>query len=691
MFLLIRCFSLVLSLGFLGIFSSDCLATGKVALVIGNGDYADKNARLNNPANDAIAISNSLTALGFEVILKTDASLDVMKQAVKDFSSKISSAEIAVFFYAGHALQFQNNNYLLPVNASLGSERDALLDGFDVGNIIYLMSSSQAKKIIILDACRDNPFKVKFRASSVGLAQVAAPPDSLIAYSTAPGALAYDGTGNNSLYTKHLMTFLKDTNLSIIDMFSKVGEAVQKETQSFKKPQIPFLLSSLTGQIGFSKRNLAAGNSATSNSGVAVLQQTGPSEDSKMNSERVFWESLDKTQSAELQLYLTRFPNGLFSEIAGARLTRMQTSAPDDSKTIAAINSTVQTGSKTTHEVVPTLAANQARGMTAAPNVVDQTQVKQQDRASTAVIEQGPRPQGDNNVPVVQRKSGGATVIRFSDGSVYDGATTIADAKNNSVPNGVGTFKGLDGYSYTGMYVSGKRQGLGKQVLANGDRFEGDFDQDLPHGKGVLIMASGDSYEGQIVRGQIEGAGIYNFKSGNSFRGSFTNSQPNGKGVFTYSNGDVYTGDIVAGVINGSGNLKTSNGIVYLGEFKNGAPSGKGVWTFTDGTVVEVSQNRQTGKTEGNIKFPSGDVYSGEIEGGRADGKGLMKFKNGQNYRGTFSQGRAVGAGVLSFANGDRFEGVFSGGLESAKGELISPSGERRNAEIVNGQTRNTQ
>lgn len=667
----------------LGFFSASSSATGKVALVIGNAEYSDKNARLNNPVNDAVAISNSLTSLGFDVILRTDATLDVMKQAVKDFSAKIGSAEIAVFFYAGHALQFQNNNYLLPVNALLTSERDALLDGFDVGNVIYLMGSSQAKKIIILDACRDNPFKEKFRASSVGLAQVSAPPDSLIAYSTAPGALAYDGTGANSLYTKHLMSFLKETNFSIIEMFSKVGEAVQKETQSFKKPQIPFLLSSLTGEVGFSNRNLLKGGAP-----ALVAQQTGPSEDSKMNSERVFWESLDKTQSAELRLYLARFPNGLYSDIASARVTRLETSTPNDSKApIPTALAASSAGVQSMPNVVLKVSDSQPRGLQTQIPVVDSKLLKTSN-AATTILESTPA-STDKSSAIA--KSVGGRPILYLDGSIYDGAVTRGDATDrNGIPNGFGTYKGKDGYTYTGVYVLGKRQGLGKHVLANGDQYEGDFDQDLPHGKGVLTLVSGDSYEGQIVRGQIQGVGVFNFKDGNSFRGAFVDSQPHGLGTYTFSNGDVYTGNLNAGIISGNGKLRASNGDVYDGEFRNGAPQGKGIWNFSDGTVVEVAKNRPGEKIEGSIKYPSGDVYSGGIEEWRAEGKGFITFKNGQSYRGTFIKGRAAGQGVLSFSNGERFEGIFSDGLANAKGELITASGERRKAEIVNGQSRNS-
>ncbi len=687
MSLIFRCLCLLFVTSFLVGHNTASHASGRVALVIGNAEYSDAAARLPNPANDANDVANTLKALGFDVTLKTDASLDDMKRAVKDFSSKIANAEIAVFFYAGHALQFQSNNYLLPVNATLASERDALLDGFDVGNIIYLMGSSRAKKIIILDACRDNPFKDKFRTSNVGLAQVTAPPDSLIAYSTAPGAVAYDGTGRNSLYTKHLVNYLKDANLTILNMFSKVGEAVQKDTQSFKKPQIPFLLSSLTGQISFNQQA-----AATVTVAAAPVQPSGPSEDSKMNSERVFWESLDKSQSAELQLYLTRFPNGLFSEIAHARLTRLQTSAPELTKTAVA------TTSPNVTEVAPPVATNQARSMAANtvagtvvtatkpadnPTVANPTTVDSV-AAAKAPVNSGAAT-GVSNSPTTGVKS-----IRFSDGSVYEGAATAGSATVNGVPNGIGTFKGRDGYVYTGMYVLGKRQGRGKQTLANGDVFEGDFADDTPHGKGILQMSSGDVYEGQIVRGQIEGLGVYKFKSGNVFNGTFLNSQPNGKGVFTYANGDVYEGEIIAGSINGNGKLRFSNRNVYEGEFKNGAPAGKGLWTFADGTIVDAIQNDQTGKAEGIIKFPSGDVYKGEIVGGRAMGKGLMSFKNGQSYRGTFNEGRPGGFGVLSFVNGDRFEGEFIGGLESAKGELITASGNRQKAEIVSGQTKTT-
>ena len=159
------------------------VAADRVALLIGNDDYRDENSRLLNAARDARDLGAALGRLGFRVILRQNADLDAMRGAVREFGATLDRATVALFFYAGHAIQVNGNNYLIPTNFAPRSEREVMFDGLELSPIIWMMGE-RTKKIVILDACRDNPFK-ELRAST-GLAQAVAPPDTLIAYATAP-------------------------------------------------------------------------------------------------------------------------------------------------------------------------------------------------------------------------------------------------------------------------------------------------------------------------------------------------------------------------------------------------------------------------------------------------------------------------------------------------------------------------
>ncbi len=171
-------------------------AAKKVALVIGNKAY--KDAPLRNPVNDAQDISNVLKGLGFAVQTKIDVNRRQMDEAVGEFIQKIQNGDVALFYFSGHGAQVKGENYLLPVGVSIESESDVHYDAVPVGRILQKLEESRNKiNIVILDACRNNPFR-GFRSASKGLSPIDAPVGTFIAYATAPGAVAADGTGRNS-------------------------------------------------------------------------------------------------------------------------------------------------------------------------------------------------------------------------------------------------------------------------------------------------------------------------------------------------------------------------------------------------------------------------------------------------------------------------------------------------------------
>ena len=219
----------------------------RLALVIGNSDY--KTSPLKNPVNDALDMANALKKLGFAVLLKTDADQRTMERSIRDFGNKLKSGGIGLFYFSGHGLQVYGRNYLVPVNAKIESPSDVKYEGVDAGRVLGKMEDAgNDLNIIILDACRDNPFARSFRSSERGLAKMDAPTGSILAYATAPGSVAADGSGRNGLYTSKLLKYMMTPGLPIERVFKNVRIEVMNES---KKLQVPWESSSLTGDFYF--------------------------------------------------------------------------------------------------------------------------------------------------------------------------------------------------------------------------------------------------------------------------------------------------------------------------------------------------------------------------------------------------------------------------------------------------------
>jgi hypothetical protein len=219
----------------------------RVALVIGNSTY--KEAPLANPVNDAVDIAAALDAHGFKVIRRTNASQREMRAAVREFGTELRRAEVGLFYFAGHGLQVKGSNFLIPVDAEIQSEADAEDQSVDTNYVLRTMEDAQVKvSIIILDACRNNPFGRGFRSLSRGLAQMSAATGSIVAFSTAPGSVAADGAGRNGIYTKHLLASLKQNDSDILRVFQRTRAAVVKETAG---RQTPWESTSLIGDFRF--------------------------------------------------------------------------------------------------------------------------------------------------------------------------------------------------------------------------------------------------------------------------------------------------------------------------------------------------------------------------------------------------------------------------------------------------------
>jgi tetratricopeptide (TPR) repeat protein len=243
----------------------------RIALVIGNSKY-QQVSELTNPVNDANDMAVALRGLGFEVILLTNARLQDMDSALAEFSQKLRGGGVGTFFYAGHGIQINGENYLIPVDAKLKSKTDIIYEALPVGKILGRMEEADNQtNIIILDACRNNPFGRGWsRSLESGLAQITAPTGTFIAYATAPGKLAEDGEKENGTFTQYILKYIKTPKLSIESLFKQVRQGVAFQT---KRQQVPWDSSSLIGEFSF---NPVAGVIETQKSSLPTSETVTP-------------------------------------------------------------------------------------------------------------------------------------------------------------------------------------------------------------------------------------------------------------------------------------------------------------------------------------------------------------------------------------------------------------------------------
>ncbi len=214
------------------------IANKKLALVIGNGNYISKGDYLANPLNDAAAMTTALQELGFTVLTHKNLSQRNLKKAINNFGEQLKNYDAGLFFYAGHGMQVKGINYLVPVDVELKNETDVELDCVRADRVLLKMEAAKTDiNIVVLDACRDNPFERSWRSGKgKGLAFMDAPVGSLIAYATQHGRTASDGNGRNGLYTSAILEHIHTPNLSVLEIFMRVRTTVKKRSNNEQIP-----------------------------------------------------------------------------------------------------------------------------------------------------------------------------------------------------------------------------------------------------------------------------------------------------------------------------------------------------------------------------------------------------------------------------------------------------------------------
>jgi hypothetical protein len=298
-------------------------AERRVALVIGNSAY-QSTAALLNPRNDAKAVGDALKRLGFEVEVAIDLSKVALDQAVRRFGDRLEGASVALFYYAGHGLEVNGVNYLVPIDATLDKERDVYYQAMDVNLVMREMEAETRVNMVFLDACRNNPLARKLRASGRGiavgrgLAPIDASAGTLISYATKGGDIAEDGDGRNSPYTTALLKHIETPGIDVSIMLRRVREDVIKATQ---KRQVPWEYGALMGEFYFKV--------AQPLPPPTPPEPVRPAPPSTSEAEVVYYRAIqDSTDPADFRAFLAVFPKGVFADLAQRKLARLTQTKP---------------------------------------------------------------------------------------------------------------------------------------------------------------------------------------------------------------------------------------------------------------------------------------------------------------------------------------------------------------------------
>lgn len=298
-------------------------SASRVALVIGNASY-ERIQPLRNPANDASLMAATLERLGFDVVVTVDSDRRGMSQAIREFGKRLAVAgtdSVGLFFYAGHGVQSRGTNYLLPIRSEVLDDLDLQIEAIDTNWVLAQMEQAgNALNIVILDACRNNPYGGSVRGSERGLARIDAPSGSLVAYSAAPGQAAFDGEGANSPYTSALAEAMQRPGNEIVRVFRQTRVAVEAQTGG---AQTPWEEQSLRGDFYFRPGETE----------VAAISPQPADQSTTLDTdlETAFWNTVkDSDYPKELQAYIDAYPNGTFTALAQLLIARLEATLEEE-------------------------------------------------------------------------------------------------------------------------------------------------------------------------------------------------------------------------------------------------------------------------------------------------------------------------------------------------------------------------
>ena len=531
----------------LAVLSVPAPAAQRVALLIGNASYAHAPP-LANPANDVADIGAALGRLGFSVKKIENAGYAELRRGLLEFQQAASASEMAVVFYAGHGIEVDQRNFLVPVDARLASDRDVEYEAVPLELVQRAVERSSGLRLVILDACRENPFAAKMQRAGAtrsigrGLARVEPTGETLVAYAAKEGTVALDGTGRNSPYSKALLAHLEKPGLEVMLMLRKVRDAVLAATGG---QQEPFWYGSLSSRGVYLAKASAPVAAPSVEPAPAIVPSAARVTAEQLAVERVYWESVKESDDpADIRAYLKQFPGGIFEALAYNRLERLKAVA----------------------------------GPSTQPEPVLPAMPKQEP-------------------PSIARRIPDINNLRIPRG--YDVV-------------GTGTYTGADGSRYEGVYVEGKPHGPGIYTWADGARYKGRFHAGMMHGRGTYTSPDGRAQtcawrNNKVISGtckyRLEGAAEPSTSPVSEMLATPKQEPPSiarripdinnlriprgydvvGTGTYTGADGSRYEGMYVEGKPHGPGIYTWADGARYKGRFHAGMMHGRGTYTSPDG------------------------------------------------------------------------------------------------------------
>jgi len=296
----------------LGLLFHSSVVAQRMALVIGNGSYSE--SPLKNPVNDATDISKALKRLNFNVTTITNANQRKMFKAIKKFGKSLNKNDVGLFYFAGHGMQVQGRNYLIPIGSNIEDEDELQFSAINAATVLAKMESAgNGLNIIMLDACRNNPFARSFRSSSRGLARMPTPTGSMLIYATGPSAVASDGDGRNGLFTQSLLKYIETKNIPLQEVILRTRAEVAKQS---KNKQVPWSSSSMMQSFYFNQ---------SSTSALIVQPQVRVPPQMAMGGEYAMWQLVRNSKSIdELQVFIAQFPKSHFVALANKRIKLLE-------------------------------------------------------------------------------------------------------------------------------------------------------------------------------------------------------------------------------------------------------------------------------------------------------------------------------------------------------------------------------
>ncbi len=591
-------------------------ASNRLALVIGNDNYLSVS-RLTNARNDARLMAAALREASFDVTEVADLDQRRMWRAIEAFQARIRKGDDVVFFFAGHGVQLGSDPVLLPVDIVAESDAQVLREAVPLAKVQDMLKDARLA-LLIVDACRDNPFPPRGTRSvggARGLAGIEAADGTAIIMSASRGQRALDSvpglTTDNGLFTFEFVRALRVPGADLRNVLQDVRERVEDRARRVNAAQRPALVDETRGTFYFFPP--VAINARPSSPGMAPNTRVQTTEEA----EQEYWNLIRESRDREdFNDYLKRYPNGRFAAQAQRQLrlsssttaatpaafTPVVAPAPSPASLVAALTPVARA---TPADAPLPMAAPASAAPLTNPQVGTLAMLGA--RFIGRYVQEGP-----------QRQITGEGELIWDNRDVYKG--TLRQGQRD----GMGEMIWASGQSYRGQWVRDAPTGQGTMRFVNGDVYSGTLSGGIPQGEGSMVYASGDSYQGQHEQGKAQGQGLYVWKSGQRYQGLWHADKPQGLGRMQFANGNVYEGEVVAGLPQGRGTMRYASGDEYEGGFAQGAPHNNGRYRWKSGDVYEGHWQNGQKHGQGKFTWATGDSWHGEYQGDQQTERGTL-------------------------------------------------------------------